>query len=163
MASAIAPNSLLSRLLLKHFVHDPGATTAILASPDGGTTPYYFDMSKCEKVVVAVAPTIVGGTGITLVRVFASEDTAGATNATLIRTSGAIQLDNLDGAANSGGDVYRTEIHAQEIAQLAAASGLALRYLTVEITHATSTDESTVEFIGEAKQQYSGLSGTVQA
>lgn len=163
MASALAPNSLLSRLLVKRFVHDPGATTAVLASPDGGTTPYYFDMAKAEKVVVEVAPTIVGGNGITLVRVFASEDVAGATNATLIRTSGAIQLDNIDGSANSGGDVYRTEVHAQEIAQLAAASSLALRYLTVEITTSTNTDEASVSFIAEPKQQYSGLTGTVQA
>lgn len=163
MASALAPERLLSRYVFKHFVHDPGATTAVLASPDGGTTPYYVDMADLSRVAICVAPSIVGGNGITLVRVFASVDIAGATSATLVRTSGAIQLDSLDGSANSGGDCYRTEVTAEEIAQLAAAAGVALRYLTIEITTSTAGDESTVDVVGESRYAYSGLSGTVQA
>jgi len=163
MASALAPDRLLSRFLFKHFVHDPGATTAVLASPDGGTTVYYLDMALLKRAAICVAPSIVGGNGITLVRIFASTDTAGATNATLIRTSGAIQLDSLDGSANSGGDCYRTEITAEEIAQLAAAAGVALRYVTVEITTSTNTDEATVDVVAEGTFAYGGQSGTVQA
>lgn len=163
MASALAPQSLLTRLLLKHFVHDPGTTNACLASPDGGTTPYYLDMARIHKAVIAVAPNIVGGNGITLVRVFASSDVAGATNATLVRTSGAIQLDNLDGSANSGGDCYRTEVHAQEIRQLDPDGALGLRYLTIEITHATNSDESSVDVIAEGMDCFADQSGTVQA
>lgn len=161
--STMAPESLLSRLLHKHFVHDPGATTAILASPDGGTTVYYIDMARLKRVIIAVAPSIVGGNGITLVRIFASTDAAGTGTATLVRSSGAIQLDNLDGASNSGGDCYRTEIHAQEIAQLAAQAGAALRYLTIEITTSTNTDEATVDVIGEGQDAYAAQSATVQA
>jgi len=163
MASALAPTNLLSRFLHKHFVHDPGATTAVLASPDGGTTVYYLDMARIKRALIAVAPSIVGGAGITLVRVFASVDAAGATNATLIRTSGTVALDNLDGASNSGGDCYRTEIDAQEIAQLGAASGLALRYVTIEITTSTNTDEATVDIFAEGMDAYAGQSATVQA
>jgi len=132
MASALAPTNLLSRFLHKHFVHDPGATTAVLASPDGGTTVYYLDMARIKRALIAVAPSIVGGAGITLVRVFASVDAAGATNGTLIRTSGA-------------------------------ASGLALRYVTIEITTSTNTDEATVDIFAEGMDAYAGQSATVQA
>ena len=161
--SALAPQSLLFRFAMKHFVHDPGATTAKLASPDGGATPYYIDMKGVMKVALSVAPSVVAGLGITLVRVFASTDIAGAVDATLVRTSGAIQLDNVDGAANSGGDVYRTEIHGQEIAQLATEAGKALRYLTVEITTSDATDEATVEALIEGMFQFENQSATVQA
>lgn len=163
MASALSPMNLLARFLHKHFVHDPGSTSAVLASPDGGTTKYYLDMARIHRALIAVAPSIVGGNGVTLVRVFASEDAAGVVNPTLVRTSGAIQLDNLDGSSNSGGDCYRTEVTAQELAQLGAASGLSLRYLTIEITCASAGDEVTVDIFAEGQDVFSGQSATVQA
>lgn len=162
MVSALAPKNLLSRFVHKHFVADPGGTTSIFASPDGGTTPYYFDMSRVKRALVLVAPSIAGG-AITLVEVYASSDVAGATNLTLVRASGVLALDNTDGAANSGGDCYKTEIDAQELAQLGAASGLNLRYLTVKVTNATGTDEYTLDFLGEGMDAFDDQIATVQA
>ena len=162
MATAIAPSSLSARFLHKHFVHDPGAATAVLASPDGGTTVYYLDMARVHRALIAVAPSIVGGNGITLVRIFASTDTAGATNATLIKSSGAIQLDNLDGSANSGGDCWRYEVSAQQLREVDT-SGVGLRYVTIEITTSTNTDEATVDLFCEGQDKYAGQSATVQA
>lgn len=162
MATALAPNSLLSRFLHKHFVHDPGATSAVLASPDGGTTVYYLDMARVHRALIAVAPTIVGGSGLTLVRIFASTDTAGATNATLLKTSDTIALDNLDGSANSGGDCFRYEVSAQQLREIDT-TGVGLRYITIEITQSTNTDEAVVEIFAEGQDSYSGQSATVQA
>lgn len=162
MATALAPTSLKSRLSVKQFIHDPGATTAILASPDGGTTPYYVDMARVEKALFVVAPTIVGGAGLTLVRLFASTDTAGATNATLIATSGTIALDNLDGSSNGGCDRYVYEVHAQQLREIDT-TGVGLRYVTVEITQATNTDEASVVVITEGRDQYVAQTATVQA
>lgn len=138
---AVTTQRLGSRLFVKSYDHDPGTTNACLASPDGGTTPWYLDMSLFGCAAVMYKPSIIGGTGVTLVRVFASEDTAGATNATLVKTSGTVAGDSLN-------DTVFLEWTAEEIAQLGAASGLSLRYITVEITHGTNTDEGVLTFIG---------------
>lgn len=163
MATALTSQSLAFRFLSKHFVHDPGATTAKLASPDGGTTPYYIDMKGVLRCLLEVAPTIVGSTGITLVRVFASSDVAGAVNATLVKTSGAIQLDNLDGSSNSGGDCWRYEVLGQMLRELDPDGALGLRYLTIEITTSDATDEAVVRALIEGMFQFENQSATVQA
>jgi hypothetical protein len=161
-ATALGAHSLLFDFGMKHFIHDPGTTNACLASPDGGTTPYYLDMKGVMKAVIGVAPTIVGGTGITLVRIFASSDIAGAVNATLVKTSGAIQLDNLDGSANGGGDIWRAEVHGQQLRELDPDGALGLRYLTVEITTSTNTDEAVVTFLTLGMFGFENQSATVQ-
>lgn len=153
MASALASENIGSRLFIKSYDHDPGSTNAILASPDGGTTPWYMDMSQYSAGGVMVKPSIVGGNGITLVRVMASTDVAGATSATEIKTSGTIQADSLN-------DVVWLEWTAEEIAQAAHAAGVALRYVTIAITHATNTDESVVTLVGVPRHPRSGLTAT---
>lgn len=163
MASALAPQSLMYRFLSKRFVHDPGTTNACLASPDGGTTVYYVDMKNVHRLMLSVGPSIVGGNGITLVRVFVSDDAAGAVNPILVRTSGAIQLDSLDGASNGGADCYRTEIDAQEIAQLRTANSKPdLRYITIEITTSTNTDEAVIDALIEGLFAFADQSATLQ-
>ncbi len=151
---AVSTERIGSRLFVKSYDHDPGATTAILASPDGGTTPWYMDMSLFGAGAVLVRPTIVGGSGLTLVRVFASSDVAGASDATLLKTSGAVAGDSLN-------DNVFLEWSAAEIAQLADAAGVELRYVTVELTMATNTDEANVTFIGmDPRFPRTGLSAT---
>lgn len=140
MATAIAPDVLKSSLLVNLYDHDPGVNTAVLASPDGGTTPWYWDMQLYSRVLFLVKPTIVGGNGITLVRIFASTDVLGATNATLIYTTGAIQLDDL---STAGGDHAAYEVTAEQLREVDT-TGVGLRYVTIEITHATNTDEAVV-------------------
>lgn len=150
----VTPQYIGSRMFVKNYDHDPGATTAVLASPDGGTTPWYLDMSLFAYGAASYRPTIVGGSGVTLVRAFASSDTAGASNATLIRSSGTVAGDSLN-------DTVFLEWTAAEIAALDT-SGVGLRYVTIEVTHATSTDEGNLTLIGvEPRFPRDGLSATV--
>lgn len=151
-ASAVATERLGAELFVKSYDCDPGSTGATYASPDGGTTPWYLDMRDYLRAGVMVRPTIVGGNGITLVEVYASTDVAGATSATLIKTSGAIQADSLN-------DVVFLEWTAEEIAQ--AAPSTALRYVTVKMTNATNTDESNLTFIGVPRRPQTGLTATL--
>jgi hypothetical protein len=150
-ASILASERLGAELFVKSYDVDPGTASAALAAPDGVTTPIYLDMRDYLRAGVMVRPTIVGGAGITLVRVFASTDIAGATSATLIKTSGTVAGDSLN-------DVIWLEWTADEIAGLAA--GLALRYITVEITTGTSTDESNLTFVAVPKAPRTGLTAT---
>ena len=136
----VTPQRIGSRIFVKNYDHDPGATTAILASPDGGTTPVYLDMSLFAYGAASYRPTIIGGAGVTLMRAFASSDIAGATNATLIRSSGAVAGDSLN-------DTVFVEWTADEIAALDT-SAVGLRYVTIELTHGTNTDEGNLTFVG---------------
>ncbi len=106
-----ASEKLGSSLVVKSRDHDPGATTAKLASPDGGTTPWAIDMSQCLHLGVEVRPTVLGGLGITLVRLMASLLATGA-NGVVIKTSGTLAMDSLN-------DCAFLEVSAEEIAQAA--------------------------------------------
>lgn len=150
----VTPESLGAKLFLKSYDHDPGANTAVLAGPDGGTTPIYLDMRDYLEAGVMVRPTIVGGAGVTLVRVFASTDIAGATNATLIRSSGTVAGDSLN-------DVVWVEWTAAELAAAGQAAGVVLRYITVEITMGTNTDEANVSFLARPRHPRTGLTATL--
>ena len=50
---------------------------------------------------------------------------------------------------------------ADEVSQAGAASGLLLRYITVEITNATNTDEDNLTFVGVPRAPRSGLTATL--
>lgn len=160
MASALSVENLRSRLFAKSYDHDPGATTAILASPDGGTTPWVWDLLDYPGGFMAIVkPSIVGGNGITLVRLMAYSNAAATLNGTEVKTSGAVQLDHLSSA---GGDQVVLECLPEEVRQLDT-SGVGLRYLAVEITTATATDEAVVTVIALPRHPRSGLTATQQA
>lgn len=159
MATAISPDVLKSALFVKLYDHDPGTTNACLASPDGGTTPWYWDMQSYHRILFAVKPSIVGGGGLTLARVFASTDVLGATNATLIYTSGTIALDDM---STSGGDQVVIEITAEQVREVDT-SKVGLRYLTLELTQATNTDEAVVCVVGVPVHPRLSLTATQQA
>ena len=149
---AVTPQIIGSQLYVVNRDVDPGTASAALAAPDGVTTPWYLDMSLFNRGMVKVRPTV--GDGFTLVRVFASSDIAGATNATLVRSSGAVVADAL-------ADEVAIEFSAKEIGALDT-SNVGLRYVTVEITHATSTNESNLTFIGsEPRFPRADLTATV--
>jgi hypothetical protein len=157
MASAMEVEKLRARLSCKLFDHDPGATTPILASPDGGVTPWVFDMEDFPGgVLVGVKPSVVGGAGISLVRLLASTGSDGTGSVTEVKTSGALQLDSLSA---DGGDQAWLECLPSEFAQISESH----RYLTVEITMATLTDEAVVCVIGLPRYPRSGLTATQQA
>jgi hypothetical protein len=138
---ALTTQRIGAALFLKSYDHDPGATTAVLLSPDGGTTPVAIDMKNYGAIGALVRPTIVGGSGITLVRLMAYSNEACTADGTAIKTSGTVAADAL-------ADNVWLEATAEEIAQIADAAGVSLRYLSVEITTSTNTDEANVTILG---------------
>lgn len=148
MASAVSSEKIGSALYVKSYDHDPGATTAVLAGPDGGTTIRYMDMKDYDVVGVLVKPNIVGGGGTTKVEIVASATTS-FSSVVVVKDSGTVAADALD-------DNVFLECTASEVVQL----GSTLRYIAARLTNATNTDEATVTYIGIPKRKYSGLTAT---
>lgn len=145
MASAVATEKIGSELKLYSHDHDPGATTAVLASPDGGTTIRYQDMRDAHNFGALAKPNIVGGSGLTKLEIVASADTAFGT-VVVVKDSGTIAVIGLQ-------DNAFLECSAEEVAQL----GATLRYVAARLTMATNTDEATVTYIIVPKRAYTAL------
>lgn len=136
MASLVDSQKFASRVKLTMWDHDPGATTAKLVSPDGGTTVRYIDMATFEGAVVAAYPTAIGGGGLTKLEIVAATDAA-FTTPVVVKDSGVIAADAL-------GDWAMLECTAEEVAHL----GAGLRYVTGRLTQGTATDEAVVVLMG---------------
>lgn len=144
MASAVAEQHIRSNNLIQMWDHDPGATSAQITTPDGGTTKRLVDMCDLELFAVSVMTTVLGGNGVTKVEIVACTDTDG-TNATAIKDSGTI-------AADAMGDWAILECAADEISHLGDAAGLALRYVGARITCHHSGDEAVVVYFGKSNR-----------
>ena len=140
-AAATASEKIGSALFLRGYDHDPGATTAIVCSPDGGTTKRSLDLSLYAGFGVLAKPNIVGGGGLTKLEIIAADDEALTTNVHVIKDSGVIAADALD-------DQAFLECTAEEVKQLSEAAGYTSRYVGARLTMATATDEATVIYIG---------------
>ena len=151
MVSPIATDKCLTRNKYHVVDHDPGGTGAVLASPDGGTTPDFLDMRDYVDFVAIASPSVVGGNGITKMEIVAATDTA-FTTPVVIKDSGAIQADAL-------GDYVILECDEQDL----IASGTSLRYVAARLTMATGTDEAKVIYVATAKRPHDGLSATTIA
>ena len=151
-ASVIASERIGSRLFVKAYDHDPGATTAVLASPDGGTTIRFLDMRDYEYFGVMARPTIVGGTGLTKLEIVMSATTAFSSVA-VVKDSGAVAGDSLN-------DVVFLECSAEEVAQQATDDGVAYRYVAARLTMGTGTDEANVSYTAIPKRPVTGLTAT---
>jgi hypothetical protein len=155
MASAVTSERFTARNCCHNYDHDPGATTAVLASPDGGTTPWSLDMALYGEFICGVRGTIIGGGGVTKVEIVAADDSTLATHLTVIKDSGTVAADSLN-------DNVWLSCLASEIEQLSQAAGYKLRYVGVRITMATNTDEANVTFIGASPRfAYPALTTTV--
>lgn len=143
-----------SAIFAKAYDHDPGATTAIVCSPDGGTTKRALDMSLYEVFGVLAKPNIVGGGGLTKLEIIAADNEALTTNVVVIKDSGTIAADALD-------DNAFLECTAEEVRQVSEAAGYTSRYVGARLTMATSTDEATVVYFGwNPRFKRSGLTAT---
>lgn len=150
MASAVSVNKFLSDNFIDSRHHDPGVDTALICSPDGGTTKRVLDLSLFEWFVVG-AHIQAGTGGITKVEIVAAEDSAMSVGLTVIKDSGTLDLDAED-------DRIYLECSAAEVAQLGEAAGLNLRYVAARITCADTGDEAIVTYIGHKPRfAYSGL------
>jgi len=116
-------------------LHDP--TTATTAQPlTDATSIFYLDGSLYTHFVYVVHYHS-GSGGVIQVEIVAADDVAFATNKTVIRDSGAIDLDAAD-------DRYIIECTAEEIAQESSDAAAALRYVTVQLDCAHADDKATV-------------------
>lgn len=153
MASTLDSQKIGSAIQAISYDHDPGATTAIVTSADGGTTKILWDMKDMSAFMAIAKPNIVGGNGITKLEIVAFADSAGAGTAYVIKDSGAIQADAL-------GDNVVEECTAAEVAQIGSENSANLRYVGARLTCATGTDEATVTYIGFPKRPYKDLTVT---
>ena len=137
MASAVTAQKIASRHSLKNYDHDPGSTSAVVVSGDGGTTKNYLDMRDYENFILVVMNSVsASSSGPTLVEIVAAEDSTG-TNATLIVSSGTV-------ASVTVGDNIVLECTAAQIKEIGAANSLNLRYVTGRITCSNAGDECVV-------------------
>ena len=151
MASAISTEKFSSGTVIDVHDHDPGATTAVLLSADGGTTKVPFDMSDYGGIAFLAAFTT--GTDIQKLEIVAAEDEALSTNLTVVKDSGSVAADAL-------GDFVYLECTAEEIKQL----GANLRYASARLTMETNTDECLVtSILFNPRFAYTGLTATTVA
>jgi len=158
MASALDSQKIGGKIRIKSYDHDPGATTAVVTSADGGTTKQLWDMKDYDAFMAVAKPNIVGGNGVTKLEIVAyiDGDSTGAGTAYVIKDSGAVVADALN-------DNVVEECTASELAQIGTENGVSLRYVGARLTNATNTDEVTVTYVGIPVRQYADLTVTAIA
>jgi hypothetical protein len=139
MPSAVATQKIRSELKVETWDHDPGATTAIVTSPDGGTTIRTVDMSVYRHFSACAMVTIPATGALTLLEIIAAE-AATMASPEVIKTSGAI-------VADAVGDWAMEECSAEEIAAAGAAAGKALRFVAARLTMSNAGAEAVVTHI----------------
>jgi len=133
---------------IQAFDHDPNATTAIVTSPDGGTTKRAVDLRDFECFAVIVKPTIVAAGGLTKVEIVANTASDFTGTTVVIKDSGTVAADALD-------DYVVQECSAAEVKQEGndQVPAVDLRYVAARMTMATATDEASVVYI-RSKPRY---------
>jgi hypothetical protein len=139
MASAVATQKIRSTLKIVGIDHDPGATSAVIASPDGGTTPAVVDLSTITHFSVAAMISVLAAGAITKLEIIASE-VAAMSSPEVIKDSGTI-------AADANGDWAIEECSVEEIAQIGAVAGKALKYVAARLTMSNAGAEAVVFYI----------------
>lgn len=138
MASAVTTSKLFGRIAAITYDHDPGSTSALITSPDGGTTKRYVALGDYEGFAGLVMATIATG-GPTLVDIVGATDSSG-TNVTTIVSSGTV-------AADAVGDFVAVECTAEQVNEVGKAAGYNFTHVGVRITCASAADECAVTYI----------------
>lgn len=137
MATAVTSQHIAANNSLKLYDHDPGSTSAVVVSADGGTTKNYLSMVNYEwfglEVMLSVSAS---SSGPTLIEIVAAEDSSG-TNATAILTSGTIAMTTV-------GQNSFLEVSAAQIREQGSASGYNFTHVTGRITCSNAGDECVV-------------------
>lgn len=155
MASAVTTVDLFANAAMITYDHDPGATSAMITSPDGGTTKRYVAMKDYEGFAGLVMATV-AVTGPTLVEIVAAEDSSG-TNVTQVVSSGTV-------AADAVGDFVAIECTAAQIKEVGDAAGYTFTHAGIRITCGNSGDECAVTYIRHKPRfPQSGLTANVIA
>lgn len=138
MPSAVSVVDLFANAAIITYDHDPGATSALITSPDGGTTKRYVPLAQYGGFAGIVMATIASG-GPTLVEIVAATDSAG-TDVTQIVTSGTV-------AADAVGDVVAIECSAAQVKEMGDSLSKVFTHVGIRITCANSGDECAVTYI----------------
>lgn len=146
MASPQSSQKFLAGHKIQVWDHDPGGTTALLVTPDGGTTVRVVDMRDYLCFTFAVLATI-ATTGPTKIEIIAATGSDGTGTVTVIKDSGTI-------AADAVGDWAVLECSAEEVAQEAADAGADLRYVAGRITCGNAADEAVAVYILDGKRNF---------
>ena len=139
MASPTETDKVRSNFLFQMWDHDSNSVSAIVVTPDAGTTERWVDMRDHSDFAVLAMQTIIGsGSGITKLEIVAADDTAG-TNITAIKDSGTVDADAI-------GDWLIESCTAAEVAQESADGGFSLRYVAGRVTHSDTGDEAVIVY-----------------
>ena len=139
MATAVTSQKIASNLAIESYDHDPGATTAVVTSPDGGTTPRWVPLENYYAFGVQARPTVVGGNGIKLLEIVAATDSSG-TNVTVVVAHAASVTDNLN-------EYVWLETTAIQVNEVGKAAGYNFTHVAARLTMATGTDEANVTYV----------------
>lgn len=139
MASSVSTDRLATRRKILMWDHDPNANTALVVSPDAGTTKRYEAFKGYGSFQVAAMSSALTGAGISLLEIIAAEDATG-TNATQIKTSGAVVCDAV-------GDWVMQECTAEEVNHVGKAAGYNFTHIAARLTLANAADEAVVVYI----------------
>lgn len=138
MATAVTSQKIFGQQKILMWDHDPDASTALITSPDAGTTKRYEALRDYEYFGVLAMATV-ATTGITKIEIVAATDAAG-TDITVVLDSGTI-------AANAQGDYGVLEVTAAQVREQGSASGKNFTHVGARLTLGTSTDEAAVVYI----------------
>jgi hypothetical protein len=139
MASAVTTQRLASNNALFMYDHDPGATSAQITTPDGGTTKRLVPMANYEWFGAGCMTSVsASSSGPTLVDIVGATDSVG-TNATTIVSSGTV-------AADAVGDFVFVECQAAQVKEVGDAAGFAFTHVGARITCSNSGDECVVTY-----------------
>ncbi len=153
MATGVTSMKIASTHAIESYDHDPGATTAVVTSADGGTTPKWVAMRDYGVFGVQARPTVVAANGITLLEIVGATDATG-TNVTVILAHAASVTDAL-------GEYVWLEVTDEQINEVGKAAGYNFTHVAARLTMATNTDEANVTYIRWLpKRAYSGLTAT---
>jgi len=136
MASDIATQHLFANQKLKLYDHDPGATTAIIVSPDGGTTLRVADMSLFSRFACGAMVTVPATGALTKLEIVAAE-AATMASPVVVKDSGTIAADAVE-------DQAWLECTSEEIAHLGSVNDKALRYVAGRLTMSNAGGECVV-------------------
>lgn len=140
MASAVTSQKIASSNAIISYDHDPGATTAQIVTPDGGTTKRLVALANYEWFGVACMTSVsASSSGATLVDIVAATDSAG-TNATTVVSSGAV-------VADAVGDFVFVECTAAQVKEQGDSDGRVYTHVAARITCSNSGDECVVTYL----------------
>ncbi len=127
---ALTPKKSASEVKLTQYDFDPNSTAA--------TAVAWVDMKDFAKLIVAFFRTV-GTSNITMI-IQGSAASNGASPETVATKTVSSQ-------PNAVGDYIFLECLAEQVAQVAATSGKALRYVSATISFETNTDEGVVTYM----------------